>query len=94
MIGIARKSLTSVLYPNETPRSVIVTLSLPASPDLLDERLDVPGREELALLHVDDPAVLRRGLEEVRLPAQERRDLEDVGDFGGGAALRRARGRR
>ena len=44
----------------------------------------VPGREELALLDLHDPPGPRRRHQQVRLPAQKRRDLEDVDDFGDG----------
>jgi hypothetical protein len=40
-------------------------------------------REELALLDVDRPAALRSGADEIGLPAQERRRLQHVDDFGG-----------
>src|SRR5690606_40267438 len=38
-------------------------------------------RHPLSLLDVDEPARARSGLDQVRLPAQERRDLEDVADL-------------
>ena len=46
------------------------------------------GREELALLHVHRPAGGGRGEEEVRLPAQEGGDLEDVAHLRDGGDLR------
>ena len=60
---------------------------LPAPSDLGDDVLHVPGREELALLHLDDPAGLRGGDEQVGLAAQEGRDLQHVDDLGDGRAL-------
>ena len=50
--------------------------------DLLDRVPDVVGREELALLEVDDPVGSRRRLEQVRLTRQERGNLQHVGDLG------------
>ena len=51
--------------------------------DLGDRVLHVVGREELALLDVDDAAGLRGGRDEVGLPREERRNLQHVGDVGG-----------
>ena len=49
----------------------------------------VVGRQELTLLDVDDASGLRRGHQEVGLPAQERRNLQDVGHRGRGRRVRR-----
>ena len=62
------------------------TLGLPRAGDLGDDVLHVPGRQELALLDVDDLAGLRGGDQQVGLAAQEGRDLQDVDD-----AARRSR---
>ena len=53
---------------------------MPLDDELVDDVPHVPGREELALLDVDDLAGLGRGDEEIGLPAEEGRDLEDVDD--------------
>ena len=66
-----------------------MTRGLPASTHLRDRVPHVVGREELALLDVDDAAGPRRGDEQVGLPAEERRNLQDVGDLGGRRRLRR-----
>ena len=52
---------------------------------LLDDVRHVPRREELALLDVDDLAGRRGRQQQIRLPAQEGRDLQHVDrlcDFG------------
>ena len=49
--------------------------------DLLDGLRHVLGREELAVLDVDDGARFGRRDDELRLHAQIRRDLDDVADF-------------
>ena len=59
-----------------------ITCWLPARGDLGDRVAHVVGREELALLDVDDPVGARRRFEQVRLPREERRNLQDVGDLG------------
>ena len=46
--------------------------------DFLDDVLHVPGRQELALLDVDDFAGFGRGDQQIGLPAQERRNLQHV----------------
>ena len=61
------------------------SLALPALSDLLDGVLHVVGREELALFDVDRLARSGRGQEQIGLPAEEGRDLEDVEDRGRGA---------
>ena len=48
--------------------------------DFRDDVLHVVRREELALLHVDRLAGARGRDEEIGLPRQERRDLQDVDD--------------
>ncbi len=59
-----------------------MTRSLPAAVIFaIAWRMSV-GREKLALLQVDDPVGSRRGFEQVGLPREERRNLQDVGDFG------------
>ncbi len=45
-------------------------------------------RDELALLDVDDAAGAPGRDQQIRLAAQERRDLQDVDGFGGGFGLR------
>ena len=45
-------------------------------------------REELSLLHVDGLAGQRRLIDEIGLPAEERGNLQDVHDLGGGLRLR------
>ena len=50
---------------------------------LVDRVPHVERRQELALLEVDDPAGLRGRDDEVGLPREERRNLQDVGDLGG-----------
>ena len=47
----------------------------------------VPGREELALLHVDHLAGARRGHQQIGLAAEEGRDLQHVDGLGHGGAL-------
>ena len=49
--------------------------------------LHVPRREELALFHIDRGTGRRGGEEQVRLPAQESRNLQHVDHFGGRRAL-------
>ena len=51
---------------------------MPLADELVDDVPHVPRREELALLDVDHPAGLGGGDEQVGLPAEEGRDLEDV----------------
>jgi hypothetical protein len=55
--------------------------------DLGDDVLHVPGREELALLHIDGLAGLRRRHEKVRLAAEKGGDLENVDRLGRDRAL-------
>ena len=57
--------------------------------DLGDRVPHVAGREELALLDVDDAAGARRGDEQIGLPREERRNLQHVGDFGRRRRVRR-----
>ena len=57
--------------------------------DLRDGVAHVVGREKLALLDVDDAAGFRGRDDEVGLPGEKRRNLQHVGDLGGGARLRR-----
>ena len=47
------------------------------------------GRDELALLDVDDAAGAAGGQQEVRLAAEEGGNLQDIRDFGGRFGLRR-----
>ena len=49
--------------------------------ELVDDVAHVVGREELALLDIDDAARLSSRMQEIRLAAEERRNLEDVRDF-------------
>ena len=74
------------------PRSVTITRGLPAVDDLRDRVPHVVGREELALLDVDDAAGSRRGDEQIGLPREERGNLQHVGDLGGRRAPAPARG--
>ena len=60
---------------------------MPAAGDLRGDVLHVPGRQELALLDVDRAAGLRRGDQQVGLPAQEGRDLQHVDRLGDRRAL-------
>jgi hypothetical protein len=64
------------------PRSVTSTRRFPVEAAFSTHRLHVPRRHELALLDVHDLAGLGRGAHEVGLAAQERRDLQHVGDLG------------
>ena len=57
-----------------------------------DRVLHVVGREELTLLDVDDPAGLGRGDEQIGLPAEERGNLQHVGDLARPARPATARG--
>jgi len=57
--------------------------------DLLDRVPHVERREKLSLLHVHRAAGRGGGGEQIGLPRQERRDLQDVGDLGRGRRLRR-----
>lgn len=50
--------------------------------DLHQDVFHVPRRKKLALFHVDDRPRFRGCDEKVRLPAQERRDLQDIDDLG------------
>ena len=59
---------------------------------LRDRVLHVVGREKLSLLDVDDAAGLRGGDEQIGLAAEERGNLQDVGDLGGRRAPATARG--
>src|SRR5205085_8241610 len=56
---------------------------------LFRDILHVPRREELALLHVDDAAGFGRGLEQIGLPAQKRRDLQDIDHVSSDLGFRR-----
>src|SRR5580693_2090512 len=49
---------------------------------------DIPRREELAFFQIGDAAGSADGFEQVGLAAKERRNLEDVADFGDGRDLR------
>ena len=69
-----------------------MTRGLPAGGDLLDRVPHVERREELSLLDVDDAPGAGRGDEQVGLPRQERRNLQDVGDLGRPAPPATARG--
>jgi len=55
--------------------------------DFFDDMDHVLGSEELAFFDIDGAAGATGGNEEVCLAAEEGGDLEDVGDFGGGAGL-------
>src|SRR5271165_164990 len=63
-------------------------LRRPAPLQLCGHVRHLPGGEELALLHVDRATRRRRRQQEVRLPAQESGDLEDVAHLGDGTDLR------
>ena len=56
---------------------------------LVDDIAHVLRGEELALLDVDDAARLGSGVQKIRLPAEECRDLQDVGHLGDRLRLRR-----
>ncbi len=56
--------------------------------DLGDDIGHVPGRQELPLLDVDDLAGRRRRQQQIGLPAQERRDLQDIDGLRDLGALR------
>ena len=53
-----------------------------AALQLLDDVLRLPGREELAFLHIDRAAGVRAGVQQVRLAAHESRHLQDVRRLG------------
>ena len=55
--------------------------------DLVDDVLDVPGGQELTLLHVDRRAGLARGEQEIGLATEKGRDLENVDGLGRRCAL-------
>ena len=80
-MGNERMSTTRLLYPKEAPRSVRKTLSLPALANLGDRVTHVPRRNELALLDVHRATGLSSGDEQISLAAEERGNLQDVGDF-------------
>src|SRR6185503_19835677 len=50
----------------------------------LDDVFHFPGREELALLHVNDLSGLGGGKDEIGLTAEKRRDLQNVESFARG----------
>ncbi len=52
-----------------------------------DDLAHFQRRQELALFQVDDPSGRRRRRDQVRLPAQESGDLEDIHDFAGDGGL-------
>jgi hypothetical protein len=56
--------------------------------DFVDDVAHVPRREELALLYIDAALRARRGLDQIRLTAEERGDLQHIGDFGRRLAVR------
>ena len=64
-------------------------VAISRSGDLRHHVGHVPRREKLALLDIDRPPGLRRRDEEVGLPAQKCRDLQDVDRFRGVRALGR-----
>ena len=70
------------------------TLRVAGAGELGDHVRHVPRREELALLHVDGAAGLRRPRPEIGLAAEERRDLQHVDRLRDARALRRPRARR
>ena len=49
---------------------------------------DVVRRDELAFLDIDDAAGAPSCNQQIGLAAEERRDLQDIDDFGGGPGLR------
>ena len=49
----------------------------------------IPGREELAFLHIDNPPGFRRGPQQIGLAAKKRRDLQDVDDLSRDLRFRR-----
>ena len=63
--------------------------SLPAAVIFAIDVAHVSRREELSFLDVDDAAGPCRRDQQIGLPAEERRDLQHVGDFGGRRRLRR-----
>src|ERR1043166_5850446 len=64
-------------------------LFAPGGARLFDDVARVPGREELTLLDVDGAARAAGGDDEGGLPAEEGRDLQNVGDVRGLLHLRR-----
>src|SRR5262249_11101870 len=62
---------------------------VPRLAHLLHDILHFPWREELALLHVHDLAGLGCSNDQIRLPAQKRRNLENIEYLRGRFALRR-----
>ncbi len=57
--------------------------------ELADHVLHVPGSEELSLLDVHGPSRRRGGEQQIGLPAEKRRDLQQVADLGGRSRLLR-----
>ena len=62
-------------------------LRVACADDLGDHMRHVPGREELALLHIDHLAGPRRGDEEIGLAAEEGRDLQHIDGLSDRGAL-------
>ncbi len=81
MMGNERMSTTRLLYPKEAPRSVRKTLVVARLANLGNSMTHVPGRNKLALLDVHGAPGLSSGDEQISLAAEERRNLEDIGDF-------------
>jgi hypothetical protein len=57
---------------------------LPASGNVAD----IPGREELTLLYVDDPARLGSSVDKIGLAAEESGNLQDIDELRGETLLR------
>jgi len=77
-------STTRLLYPKDTPRSVMRMFVFPVEATFPMAFLMSRG-QELAFLDVHHPVGPRRRNEQVRLAREERRDLDHVEDLAGRA---------
>src|SRR6266436_10012793 len=62
---------------------------IPGALHLLHDVAHVPRRQKLRLLHIDNPAGLGRGDQQIGLPRQEGGNLQHVANFRRGSSLRR-----
>ena len=78
-----------LLYPKVVPRSVKQNWALPKAMSFSGDVSHIPRREELTFFYVNRTTGLRSGTQQIRLPAEKRRDLQHVDFLPGNLGLSR-----